>query len=141
MRLFLKTPAQQTTPCVQDNKTVLIIDKNADFVRTAREMLVQKGYRVLSASTLAETCYAGTKPDLILCDMSLALNQAGVSLKQLRIRLAHKRVPVLLMSWHGTLHDIRYALKIGADDCIAKSMSLEMLGMAVDARLQKIPSI
>lgn len=119
-------------------QTILIVDTNYDFVRSARETLVQKGYTVLSASTPEEATFAvGKKPDLILCDMALAIHANFSILKQMRYRLAPKRVSIVLMSRHGTLHDIRYALKIGADDCFAKAVSEEMFGTLVDARFQR----
>ena len=118
-------------------KTVLIIDNNANFVSCLREVLTRKGYSVFAASHPTEACYAaGKKPDLILCDIGLAFGQGITILKQMRLRIAQKRVSIVLTSWHGTLYDIRYAIKIGADDCIAKTTSQERLATLIDTRLQ-----
>lgn len=133
--------AQAVTEKLQSfpTKTLLVIDENPDFIGTIRTIFVKKGYTVLSASNTYEACYAvGKKPDVILCDMALALRHGIATLKQIRLRLAHKRIPIVLMSWHATLHDIRYALKIGADDCIAKTDPQERLVTFIDTHLHKI---
>jgi two-component system KDP operon response regulator KdpE len=134
-RAIQKTLQRTTT----QQKTVVIIDENPDFVRSVRDRLFQKGYNVVTATSPSKalSC-AGCTPDLILCDMGLALRYGISTLQEIRKHEPSKRFSVVLVSWHGTLHDIRFALKIGADDCLPKLLSAETMAKLIDTRLQKI---
>lgn len=129
---------QATASATASHKTVVIIDENVSFTSTIRAVLQEKGFTVYTAKTPAEACYAiGFKPQMILCDMHLAVRKGIVPLKQMRFRSVQHTIEIVLMSLHATLYDIRYALKIGADDCLAKSSAPEIIALAIEARLQQ----
>ncbi len=122
---------------MQQAHSILILDSDEVFMQKMQKNLQSKGFVVVTATNpenvlLPPHC----TPHLILCDMSLMLQYDTEFFRQLRFKYSQPTTQIIMMSWHCTLYDIRYALKVGAHDCIAKSISVETLGMAIEARLQ-----
>jgi ActR/RegA family two-component response regulator len=130
--LPLRTPSQKA-------HSLLILDSDEIFMLKMQKSLQSKGFVVMTATapekvSIPSQCI----PRLILCDMSLVLQYDTEFFRRLQFKHSRPSTEIIMMSWHCTLYDIRYALKMGAHDCIAKSVSVDTIAMAIEARLQGI---
>ena len=101
--LVERTDASPSAPRAEERAEeglVLVVDDDAEVVRTIRSYLEEEGLAVLSASTGAEgaALAADRHPDLILLDLLLP-DQSGLELLQaLKRDAATARIPVLVIS-------------------------------------------
>ncbi len=124
---------------------ILVVEDNAEL-RTflSQEVLPQGGYRTLSAAdgrrALREI--ADHRPDLVLLDYQLP-GMSGLDILQEMNRQQHaQRVPVILMTAHGSELIATEAFRLGASDYLVKPFDIELALVTIDrvlaqARLQR----
>jgi CheY-like chemotaxis protein len=86
---------------LNETKTVLLVDDDADFVEMNRTLLEQNGYRVLAAYSgrgcMEEVC--ARKPDLIILDMIMEDENVGFDLsRELRNSEHTKSIPLVMIT-------------------------------------------
>jgi DNA-binding response OmpR family regulator len=118
------------------DKHVLLIEDNADFAFGLRANLEYEGYAVTVADDGASGLrLAGSSaPDLILLDLMLPGIDGFELLRQLRD--ARNPVPVIVVSAKSGEMDRVAALRLGADDYVAKPFSLLELLERIRLRLE-----
>jgi CheY-like chemotaxis protein len=119
-------------------ETILVIDDVAQQREIATFMLRRLGYTVRTAST-GEEAAASIKehpPDLLLLDMILGADMDGLNtyLKILELRPGQKAV---LVSGYSETDRVRGAQSLGAGAYVKKPYSMEELGVAVRAELDR----
>ncbi|MCX7958413.1 MAG: response regulator [Deltaproteobacteria bacterium] len=86
---------------MNDKKTILIIDDDADLVEIIRTVLEQNGYTVLSASNGTEglTKVETRRPDLIILDVMMDTVTEGFQVSyKLKNNPKLKDIPILMLT-------------------------------------------
>ena len=115
---------------------ILVIDDDAQTLRLLRRSLEEAGYHVTVTSDPAEALkLAETQdPDLILMDYLLP-EVSGLDLLQ-RIR-EFSGVPVVFLTSQSSSEDAARALRMGADDYVAKPFSTSERLARIEAALRR----
>lgn len=118
-------------------KTVLIIEDEADAADLFAEMMRVSGFRVLktSASAPAITLMTAEKPDIVLLDIMMP----GVSgldiLRQMRADPELTDIPVVVVSAKSLPADIKNGMEAGASTYLTKPVGFLELKEAVERAL------
>ena len=114
--------------------TILLIEDDARIAGELRRVLESEGWKVL----LAESAEAGLaraaekKSDLVITDFRLP-GASGLDVLK-RLHAAQPRLPVILMTAHGTTETAIEATKLGAYDYLLKPFEMpELLGLVQKA--------
>lgn len=117
------------------DKTILIVDDEAQFRRALRAALRSCGYAIVdvaSGEEALENMEAAT-PDLVLLDM----NMPGLTgVETCRAIRAFSGVPILVLSVRSTEKDRSAALQAGANDYLTKPFSLQDLLLRIQSALR-----
>jgi DNA-binding NtrC family response regulator len=118
---------------------VLVVDDERSIRETLKDILEEEGYEVeveengSSALKRIET----SPPDLIILDLFLP-GMAGMELlKKLNDKGITKRIPIIIVSGHGTVETAVKAMKLGAFDFLEKPIKYETFLNAVDRALRR----
>jgi two-component system KDP operon response regulator KdpE len=118
-------------------KKVLIIDDDATFRNLVEQVLTQKGYQVLKASSGREglRLMFDQRPDLVLLDVVIP----GIDGWQVcsRIREISDTPIIMITGKHKSEEDIVRGLDYGADDYIIKPVGSKELVARVQAVLRR----
>lgn len=114
-----------------ETATILLVDDEPVVCRVLGDALRQSGYAVEVAShgkAVIERLY---QPgiDLILLDLQLADTEGTALMKE--VRQTWKRIPVIILTAHGSLSSAIEAVRYGAADYILKPVSIEELRIRV----------
>jgi len=106
------------------------------------EILSDEGYDIVLAENAATARAArlSAKPDLVLLDIWMP-DVDGVTLLKEWAANDLLKVPVIMMSGHGTIDTAVEAVKLGAMDFLEKPIALQKLLAAVRRGLQRQPSV
>lgn len=109
---------------VETRKRILVVDDEPGIVNTLRTKLRLSGYEVITAISGAEAVEVvrDQEPDLVLLDV-LMPDVTGLDVLD-RVR-TFSRVPIIIFT--GRLDIIQFALKLGANDYIAKPFNPDLL--------------
>ena len=115
----------------------LLVEDEANMVRTLSRILARKGYEVDAAANggealrrLAETTY-----DLVITDLNMPVMDGIQLLREMNARELHPATIVL--TGHGTVHSAVEAMKLGAGDYLIKPCDPDEL-LLVAARLLEV---
>lgn len=118
-------------------KKVLIIDDDATFRNLVEQVLTQKGYQVLEASSGREglRLMFDQRPDLVLLDVVIP----GIDGWQVCTRIREiSDVPIIMITGrHKSEEDIVRGLDYGADDYLTKPVRSKELVARVQAVLRR----
>ena len=116
--------------------TLLIIDDERNVLYSLEKGLASADLRIVTASTARDglTSLKSDRPDAVLLDVQLP-DQSGLEALQ-HIRSYDSRVPVIIMTAHGTAETAIEAMKRGAYDYVIKPWKLAELKQIVTAALQ-----
>lgn len=109
------------------NTTLLLVDDELIVRRTLGEALARAGYAVELAASGAEALERLARPgvDLLLLDLQLG-DIDGVQVMQ-EARQRWPRLPILMLTAHGSLPSAIAAVRYAAADYLLKPISLEAL--------------
>jgi CheY-like chemotaxis protein len=119
--------------------TILLIDDDANIRTVFGTVLRNEGYRVIEADS-GDSGYAlacEQIPDLILTDIAMPGGDGQALLKNIRSNPDLSDKQVVLMTGHTQAVTPRKGMEQGADDFLAKPVSVEALVKCVAARLQR----
>lgn len=110
-------------------KTVLIIEDEADAAELFAEMMRVSGFRVLktSSSTPALSLIATEKPDLIILDIMMPEMDGLEVLTRLKGKTETATIPVILLTAKVQYEDVLGGYKLGADYYITKPFTSTQL--------------
>lgn len=116
-------------------KSVMIIEDEADAAELFAEMMRLNGYRVLKtySSTPALTLIAQERPDLIILDIMMPDISGLEVLRYMRNDPELARIPVVVVSAKATPADISAGLEAGASIYLTKPVGYMDLKNAVDS--------
>ena len=124
---------------MSDKARVLVID-DEEFVRTAiRQILEEKEYGVLEASSGREGIDLARRelPDLVICDIVMEGLDGYSTLQELRSDRSTAAIPLIIMTGYQNTNSMRLAMSLGADDFLVKPFPLFELLSSVEARLKQ----
>lgn len=119
-------------------KNVLVVDDEVGIRELLSEILYDEGYGVLlaeNAQQARELCEQKT-PDLVLLDIWMP-DTDGLTLLKEWVAQDKMRMPVIMMSGHGTIETALEATRIGAADFLEKPVALKKLLATVAKVLQQ----
>lgn len=117
-------------------KTILVVEDDKGIQKYLKELLLDNGFSVKTASdgVTALEVLKKTQPDLVLLDLNLP-NLTGESVC-LEIRKNYPTVRVIILTAKDTTQDIIQGLNLGADDYVTKPFIADELLARISARLR-----
>ncbi len=113
-------------------RTILIADKEPQYVSGIRERLEQEGYKIVWAKDNAETlAQLAKKPEVILLDLKQDDTQGFDLFRQLRSIPEGKSLPIIMLSSKNDESQEVLGLELGADDFLTKSISPKLLSARI----------
>lgn len=102
---------------------ILIIEDDLTLQKTLQEFLVGEKFEVISAGDGEEGIRMGRqeKPDLILLDIILPKKNGYEVIQELKSDEQAKKIPIVLLTNLGGVHDVEKALELGATTYLVKS--------------------
>ena len=118
-------------------KTVLIIEDEADAAELFAEMMRVSGFRVLktSSSTPALSLIATEKPDIVILDIMMPEVSGLDILREMRRDSVLAGIPVIVVSAKSMPADIRHGMEAGASMYLTKPVGFLELKEAVERAL------
>jgi DNA-binding response OmpR family regulator len=118
-------------------KTVLIIEDEADAAELFAEMMRVSGFRVLKtfSSTPAISLITEAKPDLVILDIMMPDISGLDILREMRQDPALASVPVIVVSAKSLPADIKSGMQAGASTYLTKPVGFLELREAVERAL------
>ena len=121
-------------------KRILVIDDEPAMRRNIGKILRLEAFDVFEAdngATALELVHT-QRPDLILCDISMADIDGHTVLSRLRENPKTARIPFIFLTARGERSDVRTGMRLGADDYLIKPIGVSDLLEAITARLNRI---
>jgi DNA-binding NtrC family response regulator len=111
--------------------TILLVDDEKNILLTLKQALALEGYQTeLAASGLLALEVLAARPvDAVLMDVKMP-DLDGIAALE-RIAATHPRLPVIMMSGHGTIETAVKATQMGARDFLEKPIARERLLVAL----------
>ncbi|SEL32842.1 two-component system, response regulator RegA [Colwellia chukchiensis] len=124
-------------------KKLLIIEDDVAFATTLARRMTKHGFhcqQVHQADQALHACLQ-QKPDCILLDMKLAKDNGLLLIKPIRASLP--KVKIVLLTGFASVATAVQAMRLGADDYLAKPVNTQMLLTALGSApvAQKVPSL
>lgn len=121
---------------MKDMKSILIVEDDITFGMMLKTWLGKKGFTVSSASTVARAKkHLETEPtDLVLSDLRLP-DKDGIHLLSW-LREEGKRLPFIIITGYADIPSAVQAMKMGAQDYIAKPVNPEELLKKINEALE-----
>ncbi|MDE2717349.1 MAG: response regulator [Chloroflexota bacterium] len=120
----------------EESATILAVDDDPQLLRYVRNTLTEAGYNCMGTGDPDELPHflEMEQPDLVLLDLILP----GISGFDVMKRIRQvSTVPVIFLSGHSGEEQVVQALRMGADDYIAKPFSPNELVARIEASLRK----
>ena len=122
----------------QQNK-ILIVEDEADLVRTLDYNFRQAGFTVFTATRGRDALQMANSqmPDLVLLDLMLPDIEGTEVCRRLRAEPKTKSIPIMMLTAKGDEVDRVVGFEIGADDYVTKPFSVRELLLRVRAVLRR----
>jgi DNA-binding response OmpR family regulator len=104
------------------DKTLLIVEDDADLLEVLRLTFTHEGYRVVLAKDGVQALDLAQRhdPDLVILDLMLPKLDGVEVCRRLREEPAFKRLPILMLTARSEESDVVLGLGVGADDYLVK---------------------
>jgi DNA-binding response OmpR family regulator len=118
----------------QAQKTVMIIEDEADAAEMFAEMMRVNGFRVIKmfSSAPAISMISQEKPDLIILDMMMPDISGLEVLRYMRRDPNLEKIPVIIVSAKSMPNDIKIGMEAGASMYLTKPVGFLELKQAVE---------
>ncbi len=115
---------------------ILIADDEPNMIWALKRALTKEGYEVLSVENGEEAVetFKEQEPDLVILDLKMPKMDGMEALKA--IKEINSKVPVMMITAHGTTKVAVEAMKIGALDYISKPFDIEELRVIIRKALE-----
>lgn len=117
--------------------TILVVEDDKGLQKYLKELLLDNGYAVHTASDGIQALeyFKKAEPDLVVMDLGLP-TMGGEAVTQ-EIRKKHKDLPIIILTAKDSINDIVQGLNLGADDYMTKPFIADEFLARVKARLRK----
>lgn len=125
-------------PAACECESILVVDDSASTVEVLRRNLEAGGYRVFTASSVAEAVrlLEQAVPDLVITDLKMP-KASGLDLIR-HVRENYKNTEVMMITGYASIGGAVDAVKRGAAEYLAKPFTEEELRTAVEKVLEKL---
>jgi DNA-binding NtrC family response regulator len=110
--------------------TILLVDDDAGVRFALIEVLRDRGYRVISASSGAQALTLLDGVDVVVTDLSMP-GMDGLELVS-RIAARAPALPVILLTAHGSDNMVRIASSRGACGCVSKPFDIDEIARVIE---------
>lgn len=120
---------------------ILIINENQKLLRSMAFLMEVAGMHAVLATNADEVgqVLAHQTPDLIVCDVDMTATDGYTLLRRVRADRRYSHIPYIVMSESYELHDLMYALDLGAADYLPKPFDVYDLMDAIrEALIQPV---
>ena len=124
---------------------ILLVDDDADFVESTRTVLESKQYKIITAVNGDEALLKARaeKPDLILLDVIMPVEDGFSAAEQLKEDKALSAIPILMLTSYGskgagTSIPRSRGMQLEYEDYIDKPVTPQDLLAAVEKHLKKL---
>lgn len=116
-------------------KKILIADDEKNMIWAMKKALKDERYRLITASDGEEAVKLtmDEEPDLILLDLRMPKLDGMEALKE--IRRMDDKIPVIMLTAHGTMESAVEAMKLGALDYLSKPFDIDELKIIIERAL------
>lgn len=120
------------------DKKILVVDDARDTIEVLQRNLSSKGYLVFTAQSVSEALaiLEDTEVDLVVTDLKMP-GVSGLDLVR-HVRENLKNTEVMMITGYATVEGAVEAVKIGADEYLAKPFTDEELFSAIERSLEKL---
>lgn len=117
-------------------KKILIADDEKNMIWALKKALENEEYKIFTASNGEEAVnkVKAVEPDLVLLDLRMPQKDGMEALKE--IKIFDPKVPVIMLTAHGTMESAVEAMKIGALDYLSKPFDVEELKIQIRKALE-----
>ncbi|MBE7498010.1 MAG: response regulator transcription factor [Verrucomicrobiaceae bacterium] len=118
---------------------ILVIEDEALTRDNIALILRMEGYETCTAADGRQGIAAAleTRPDLILCDITMPDADGHTVLAQVRAHETTRSTPFIFLTARGDRADLRHGMNLGADDYLTKPASASEILAAIRARLER----
>jgi len=118
------------------SRTIAIVEDEPDIRANYIDALSRYGYQVhgFSSRPEARAAFALKLPDLVLIDVGLGDEPEGGFELCRGLRARAPTLPILFLTARDSDFDVISGLRLGADDYLAKDVSLHQLAARINAR-------
>ncbi len=117
---------------------ILIVDDEKDIVEFIQYNLEQEGFQVIAAYNGKEAIeIIREKPDLVILDVMMPGLDGYEVCKKIRKNDKYKNIPILFLTAKSSEQDEVHGLDLGADDYIAKPVSIKKLIARIKSNLRQ----
>jgi len=122
---------------IKKDITVLVIDDELVVRNSCRKILVEEGYKVVTAESGPEGLNHVQKGigDVVIVDLKMPEINGMEVLKAIKTKFSHK--PVIMITGYSTIPSAVEAMKLGAFDYLPKPFSPDELSLAVHKAIEK----
>lgn len=115
--------------------TILLIEDDTDIRQFLKELLIDTGHTVQTASTGEDALEILKKavPDIVLLDLGLPVMTGEEVVGE--IRKIYKNLPIIILSARDSANSILEGLNLGADDYIPKPFMADELLAKIKAKV------
>jgi DNA-binding response OmpR family regulator len=119
------------------SKTILVVDDNERLRTLVKSYLTQEGYHVVTAADGREALFVAREesPDLIVLDIMMP-EMDGYEF--MRVHRKERETPIIILTAKIDETDTLLGLELGADDYIAKPVSMRILAARIRAVLRRM---
>lgn len=110
--------------------TVLVVDDEPGMRFALTEVLRDRGYRVVCASSGMQALGLLTGVDVVVTDLMMP-GMDGLELVS-QIAARSPALPVLLLTAHGSEHMVRVACSRGARGCLSKPFDIDEIARVIE---------
>jgi DNA-binding response OmpR family regulator len=124
---------------MRNNKKILIVEDNIEFLRLIEERLIMNGYEIITSQNGLEALPSvkRERPDLIILDIMLPGMDGLTVCRMIKFDQNLKNIPVLILTSRDTENAADLAKKCRADAFLIKTTKSEILLDVIKMLLQK----
>jgi DNA-binding NarL/FixJ family response regulator len=123
---------------------ILCVEDEQDLCRDIADELREAGYQVLEAASVKQAwnTIQNTRPDLILCDISMPFESGYTLLNNVKQAGAnYADIPFVFLTALSDPQEVVKGKRLGADDYLIKPIDYDLLLATVQARLRQVGRI
>jgi DNA-binding NtrC family response regulator len=113
---------------------VLLVDDEPGVLFTLSELLLERGHKVMTASSAAEALTKLDEAEAVLTDLSMPKMDGLELMAQIGAR--DPQLPVILLTAHGSERVAVAAMKQGAYDYLAKPFDIDEVAVVIERALE-----
>jgi len=110
--------------------TILLVDDDPGVRYALSEVLRDRGYHVIAAASGAEALKVLSGVDVVVTDLTMP-GMDGLELCS-HIMARAPKLPVILLTAHGSEHMIRLASSRGACGCLSKPFDIDEIARVIE---------